>query len=401
MPLTITRFVLGGLIALFLSACSMPQRVQVSAVDYNRAVANSNDKILLLNIIRASKGRPLHFTRIGKISGSFQNTFDNELEVPFGGQATNKFVLTPTVTIDSEASFDIQPLNGKNFWQGLLKPLDMKHLAYFWNQGETKELLVHLMIEKAVIRLPNNLGVCRVSTIVNDTKTWRGFDAFASAFVELQPESINQPKLPIGQAIKASNVKELAEFKKLLDNNVQAIPLKGGKVDFSVPLSLNEFDLKHGYINQPSIAKLITSRCNKQQIAAMRNIARKASSPKHNKAGELPDSFQVLLTFRSVAGIINYLGQHTRTQLKGESSLKMQGYYKGKRTQEKTLFSVSKDTDTPAILVQDAGVEYAIPERKSITDKTLTAFSILHQLMGLQIEGGNFQPTQSIRFINQ
>lgn len=383
---------------LTLFGCVSAKRVTVSAVDYNRAVANSNDKILLLNIIRAAKSRPLHFSRIGKINGTYQSAVENELDAPFGRNTTSSFTLIPTVTFDQEANFDIQPLNGKEFWQGLLSPLTMEHLAYFWNQGVDRSMLLHLMVEEANILFADG-GQCQVSTNATNKKSWEAFDAFSASFAELELKATLLPAKPVGEPIKVTGIKDLSGAKDLTSAGFHLIPFDSQHVQIVVPSS------NYGFFSddKASALKVLnknenSARCNRERIQTLIDIATTASD---DELPSIPEGFGIDLTLRSVAGVIVYLGQHALAQFSGDAPLTMKNYHNGKVVSERAFFVVNTDAKDAAISVKDEGTSYALPKRENVNDRTLQVFSLTNQLFGLQTEGADFSPTQSIRFINQ
>ena len=56
--LLLTIFVLIG--------CATPQIISKEALGYNISIEESNNKMLLLNIIRSMKRHPMHFSRISE-----------------------------------------------------------------------------------------------------------------------------------------------------------------------------------------------------------------------------------------------------------------------------------------------------------------------------------------------
>jgi hypothetical protein len=162
-----------ALATLLCSACAFQSQVDRATVDYNQAVANSTNELMLLNVVRAMKRYPLHFTTISKISGSFkvsgraglgmdvnENGGSSKLS-PVGALleesvtlGTEKF--TPSLGADIAAgpSFDIGVLDTQEFYQGILRSVEPDMVANFLNQGWPDDLVAAMLIERVEFHVP-------------------------------------------------------------------------------------------------------------------------------------------------------------------------------------------------------------------------------------------------------
>ena len=160
--------------ALLCSGCAFQSQVDRATVDYNQAVASSTNDLTLLNVVRAMKRQPLHFTSLSKISGSFRVTGRAGLNtdiVESGGTDT----LTPagalasrTATIGPERfapsagaevtagpSFDIGILDTQEFYQGILRSVEPDVVGSFLQMGWPSDLLTALFVERIELHIPS------------------------------------------------------------------------------------------------------------------------------------------------------------------------------------------------------------------------------------------------------
>jgi hypothetical protein len=156
-------------VACVLSSCSAVD----SAIDprydtINRSTAKARNESILLNIVRASHSVPLNFVAFSRVSGATQ--VGGSVALPnfqvgpsYIVPATNPFPSYTPLTgpqrdvvfnkdnlgasTSASNNFDISLLETKDFYQGLLRPVDLPILNYFIRQGYSRELLFWLFTE--------------------------------------------------------------------------------------------------------------------------------------------------------------------------------------------------------------------------------------------------------------
>jgi hypothetical protein len=161
----------GAMVACVLSSCSAVD----SAIDprydtINRSTAKARNESILLNIVRASHSVPLNFVAFSRVSGATQvggsvalpnfqvgpsyivpatraNPFPSY--TPLTGPQRDVVFNKDNLGASTSASnnFDISLLETKDFYQGLLRPVDLPILNYFIRQGYSRELLFWLFTE--------------------------------------------------------------------------------------------------------------------------------------------------------------------------------------------------------------------------------------------------------------
>ena len=161
----------GGLLAGLLGACSAVDNAIDPRYDsINRGTANARNESILLNIVRASHNAPLNFVAFSRVSGttsiSGNAALPNFLVGPYTkpplapGVAAPAFSVLPSPARDvifnkdnlggsttATNNFDVSPLETRDFYQGLLRPVDLLILNYFLRQGYSRELLFWLFVE--------------------------------------------------------------------------------------------------------------------------------------------------------------------------------------------------------------------------------------------------------------
>lgn len=147
----VLRRIAGPLLAvLALSGCAFPGQLQQIAVEQNQVVANTADSLTLLNILRASEGRPLHFTSISRISGNVDfgvtGAVGAGIEISGGSAAS----LSPAAgaAISSNPNFDLTIHDSQEFQRGIMQPIAPEIISYYLRTGWRSDLLTYLLVER-------------------------------------------------------------------------------------------------------------------------------------------------------------------------------------------------------------------------------------------------------------
>ncbi len=151
------RGVLVGALALGLAgACAVIDSVDPRYDHIDRASARARNEAILLNIVRASHSVPLNFIAFSKVSGTHAVAMGaGAPQFGLGPEplviTVNRQVLFGSSTLNggtsANNSFDISLLESKDFYNGLLSPVDLPTLNFFVRQGYLRELLFWLFTE--------------------------------------------------------------------------------------------------------------------------------------------------------------------------------------------------------------------------------------------------------------
>ena len=168
---------------LSLVGCTLSRPLAYHAVSYNKIVEIAQNRMLLLNVVRASKRHPMYFTGIGSITAapsyaisSGKATLTNTIATAF--KATTEKTDTdadslelPSASFSNKPTLQIGVLDTQDFIRGILSPVCVETVSHYLRQGWRSEILASLLIERIETTSPEKLGLPSSNTkmvIVND-----------------------------------------------------------------------------------------------------------------------------------------------------------------------------------------------------------------------------------------
>lgn len=107
--------------AALLGGCAMSQQLSQVAVDHNRMVAKSANELALLNIVRASRRYPLHFTAVTEVNGNARIALDARLGVALD-PGFNPETAATGAAISTSPNFSASVLATDKFQRGSRRP---------------------------------------------------------------------------------------------------------------------------------------------------------------------------------------------------------------------------------------------------------------------------------------
>lgn len=189
--------IMGLCCALLLSGCAFPTHVQRFGVEYNEALASMANEQTMLNILRASKGMPTHFTSVSRFTGTLSmkatGSMNGQLRgsgitrsettgsslstattagtslAPTGLTTNNSVLTTPASSssivngiaegvdvytpqiggeLNSGTAFDVQVFDQQKFYQGILSAVPFSTVEMLINQGFEADLVANLLIAR-------------------------------------------------------------------------------------------------------------------------------------------------------------------------------------------------------------------------------------------------------------
>lgn len=147
--------------AVSLAGCKIPDQFADRAVDYNKSVEDAENGQLLLNIVRASLGRPLHITALSQVRGNMSATaqLSGNAGLEFGPNVSNKRALSvsPSFSVANNPSFDVAVLNTREFANGFLTPIDLKTIDLLTNSEPSIRKAMFLFVDEISIELMQEL----------------------------------------------------------------------------------------------------------------------------------------------------------------------------------------------------------------------------------------------------
>jgi hypothetical protein len=134
-----------------MAGCTGPELLHKSVLNYDETISTIEREMLLINIARRHRGIPLHFT----VTSSIAATFDYERSGGFIGQlfesnntdsnAVNNLSLNLGVRLSENPTISIIPMQGSEFTERILAPLEEDKFEFLVFQGEALDMIIRLM----------------------------------------------------------------------------------------------------------------------------------------------------------------------------------------------------------------------------------------------------------------
>lgn len=390
--------------ATLLAGCATP--IAQSVVEANLAQELAANKLLLLNIARAHERMPMHFSQIGQIraapGGWGLGVPSLGLSLPFGGAAKPEYTLT--TSNDGSSPVDVSALTSQEFMRGITTPVPPETLGYFFNQGWSKPLLMHVLFE----------SVTQDGRVLRNDPGAAGYAAFR-AFVE----QASACELALDSASSTSYLSSAQPAVSVRDG-VRAAAAKldivqvtrTGEIDQRTPKNNDHFRLATASKDAVLSVKTPPAGSDAQRIKAC------GESPKPmrlvSRAGKgTTDETSVVL--RSPQAALFYLGQLSHAQNNGwyatpehthENNREPLLTIRVARGGRAALFDMSSrgDVKAPAITVRYAGHTFDVPgydgePKGQKQDRSMTVLSLMQLILGLQDKGAEAPGASSVRLV--
>ena len=451
----------GPMLAALMAVLSLAgcARLEIAdhAVDYNKTVEEARNSLLLLNILRAKDRLPMHFTAFSQLRGSLtlKSTGSLSLQIPFGGDASNTFPLTPSLELSqtSSPSFDVAILGSKEFMSGILSPIEKSTLKFYLDQRWPSEVLLHLFIHKVTVTykpweknttypegwkiLANGLiwtspaatsgntsgktepkwGADAGNTVQDNGFTWTAY---------AQTEIVNAPNSEQPEGFENFQ-KWIAKFRKKLRFGTSKsgrpigadLELKGQAVlehlveAEKAELSLVKIPEKPRYYR---LCKITTSvilcfgECPKsdpkkdcrdgtdEESATLDDRTVKVA--KVAKVAGKPEQPEQTAHLRSVQGILYYLGEVLRYKEDSNKDVIIdEAIGKPKKLFDLTTKKEDVDPDTPVISVDYNNRTWYVPTKDKKDGRTKTVLALVLQLLGLHKESKELPTTTAVETV--
>ena len=366
----ILRAFFGLSVAGLLNGCTIPRyNMATSTTEYNLVVEKAQNEMLLLNIVRASKRRPMYFTSFSKLTGSMSYEFQTGgISIPFGKIGTGlngSYSIAPSVRYSNNPLFDLAVQDSKEFTNGIMMPVPMSIIEYYYKQGWSPYMLLHLFIERIEIKdEEGNL----LEEFDNDPEDRKKFDEFQKEIQTkkwdiVEAEEAKVPRIPIGEvdANEASKLQTLVEAQKA---GLKISPRsKGNKKE--VFSSHIEYVFKGTDPNKPKAPEILTTESKSLRMAYR----------------------------RSPEAILYYLGEILRVEnRKTDSHIPKIKNSKHISHPAKLFYArITTVKDTAPVSVDYERVRYVIPQDPDYNDgccadRSMSVLTLVSQLIGLQRE---------------
>jgi hypothetical protein len=187
-----------GCLGLVAGGCSTADKFGDRGVEYNAQILDSQNKTILLNIVRASLRHPLAFTSLATVTGTATVSGTLGFNLPFVmNTADNAFYgANPQAGVTGGPTFTVNNLDTQEFTQGILKPIPMQVIDYYLQDGIPPEIIYYLLIGKVVISGDNDAPIAAIYNSTEASGDFASFQSFiaATSKLKLRTEEVDRAK---------------------------------------------------------------------------------------------------------------------------------------------------------------------------------------------------------------
>ncbi len=353
------------------------ERLADSSSDFNIVVEKAQNQMLLRNILRASRRYPIYFTSFNALRGNMQYNFSTgNITIPFSPWPSyaGAYSVAPSATYQSNPNFDLTVLDTQEFTRGIMTPVPMCTLDYYWKSGWPPEMLLHLFIQKMEKKNSKDEWEVLFDNYPPDEKKFKDFQDKIRKMkckVESQDCKLVSPKVRTEQPVRP---KDLIEARK---------------ADFEI---ITEKDGEEYWYQLKSKKTKYTVLCEGEETLRFAIEGRTEDEQMECKDTDKDKDKKVMgkIYLRSPEAIMYYLGEIVRREEIDPKFIPNIGI-PGCDSPGVSLFLVRKsqtDSDAP-VTVDFEGSKYFIPRDPHFgdrcrADQTMHVLSLISQLIGQQ-----------------
>jgi hypothetical protein len=142
------------LCSLSVTGCLSPITLNRAVTAYDEAVTDAISKQLLINIARAHKHQPIHFTGVSNIAATFDFRVSAGATPALTGEASRALMPIFGGSVAENPTFSIAPIEGEEFTKRLLTPFQETKFLHLLRQRYDIDLLLRLMAQE--LRITEN-----------------------------------------------------------------------------------------------------------------------------------------------------------------------------------------------------------------------------------------------------
>lgn len=142
----------GALCSLTLSGCLSPITLTRAVTTYDEAVSDAVSKQLLINIARAHRHQPIHFTGVSNIAATFDFRMNAGATPALTGEASKTLLPVFGGSVAENPTISIVPIEGEEFTKRLLTPFQATQFTLLVRQRFDIDLLLRLMAQELRIK---------------------------------------------------------------------------------------------------------------------------------------------------------------------------------------------------------------------------------------------------------
>lgn len=145
----LVALVLVVLLTMALNGCSniSARAVESGGIDYNLALQSIDDKQMLLNLVRLRyRDRP-YFLEAGSLTTQFSVTSSLGISGGFGTANKQNTIANTGLSLREQPTVSYRPLQGEEFAQRLLSPIEVETIVLLANSGWSMERILRLTVQ--------------------------------------------------------------------------------------------------------------------------------------------------------------------------------------------------------------------------------------------------------------
>ena len=401
------RLLVIALFMVVLLGCGLADQFSAEFVEYNVQAETIKNQNLLNNIIRSAYRRPLQFTDLTTITGQVSVSGTGAFFIPFGGPrsgSSRTYTFSPSVTASDTPNFTVAVLNTKEFYNGILAPIPIQTLAFYFQEGFPPRVLLTVLISEIVYGSSNSLQH-RYNEPNDFAKFYRTLSSLTDNGLTIEP---TQNTKVLGPPLRSSAVpgpKDLAdldaqgvEIVGYVGDNQPAKPEGYYRVEKRVSSYRFCFDpsrMRRGALPlEPGMPKLAgAALCGSGEPAQGAKPGSSAAQSYRQQSGiqtlqtGAEDEGSLSFRVRSVEGVIYYLGEWARYELGLEEPVApptMSYTNQQGEAREDILFQISRGAGRgPSIDTAYQGSDYHINVDPKGHDRSSQVMELVTELLAL------------------
>lgn len=435
------------LLASLLGGCAFHPQLRQVALDHNAMLAEAEDQLTLLNIVRASERFPMHFTAITSLRGGASLTTSAEIGSSFpeaGGDTSfdaagklssskatigaHSFSPKLSGSLTTNPTFDMVVLSNEKFQRGIQQPVTTEFIEYLLQQGWRDDLVMALMVEKIEGIASHDQGPYKKGDLILElsnanaipgnpntedeanSRKWRCF----LIHNRMQPRKTPRKTvdlIDVATVIGQSSIADILTLDgKTFDiappaegtslRAIQRISPSKTAIGFVERRSANQHAecssdsptavklVAQGNVEQVRVAPTVTRGSRRRPASAQPQPPQRNLDVQAGIATVDGKSYEVDLVpiLRSTQGVLYFLGEYSRSNQENRYPL-ASGY---------KVFSLAQGSGEAAISVQFRGKRYFIREGDGASLQVLDA---VQQLLNLQKSADELPKTQTVNVV--
>ncbi len=385
------------LAAVWLSSCAVADQFAPRAVAYNIEAENARDQTLLLNIIRAAYRKPMQFSDLVSVTGTATATGTVGSSLLVGPhQAASASNLSPGVTFAGGPTFTVNTLDTKEFYSGILAPIDKSLVDYYTSIRIPRQVLYTLLFAEIDI----DTGTKHI-IIPNNPDCQAKWDAFQNVLSSLLDAGLTiRLKRPtnsnFGPILSAHSLSDPEKLADLAKEKIDLVPVKrksGGPTLYWHAVKDKPqvtFSVDHPQRVLAALAT-ISEKSDNARCAGRRSNRQARLHPWVATAATRTLLPGVTVRIRSIEGVIYFLGEITRFELglDGENAKPIRPWLCFKKhgdlcdTGKDVLFSLRPPYSGTSISTTYQGQAYSMDVDPSGLNHSAQVLEFVTQLLAL------------------